>query len=255
MTSAVSLPKQITLDLVDDEYAGKTHLGTSFKSNKNFTFNLYYKYTKYYYKDDALTDVNVFTKDGLDFNGNVTGEKNVKYLTQILTSETFTTRSDWMTAGLSIGGSSEKCAYVITCYVGRYYEDGSMVVKYQYALTYTLTFNDYAEKQISFDFSGAWRSADLNYNYIVFDANYDYSFRTDGKTQNSNFAFVAATDGRYVVVDGEYQVYDQANAKHQGLQRYKLQAAGKDVTFLSNGNIIYNGTEYCKYDFKTAVKS
>ena len=130
-----------------------------------------------------------------------------------------------------------------------------MVVKYQYALTYTLTFNDYAEKQISFDFSGAWRSADLNYNYIVFDANYDYSFRTDGKTQNSNFAFVAATDGRYVVVDGEYQVYDQANAKHQGLQRYKLQAAGKDVTFLSNGNIIYNGTEYCKYDFKTAVKS
>lgn len=254
-TSAVSLPKQITLDLVADEYAGKTHLGTSFKSNKNFTFNLYYKYTKYYYKDDALTDVNVFTKDGLDFNGNVTGEKNVKYLTQILTSETFTTRSDWMTAGLSIGGGSEKCAYVITCYVGRYYEDGSMVVKYQYALTYTLIFNGYAEKQISFDFSGAWRSADLNYNYIVFDANYDYSFRTDGKTQNSNFAFVAATDGRYVVVDGEYQVYDQANAKHQGLQRYKLQAAGKDVTFLSNGNIIYDGTEYCKYDFKTAVKS
>lgn len=253
-TSAVELPKQITLDLVADEYAGKTYLGNTFKSNKNFTFNLYYKYTKYYYKDDVLTDVNVFTKDGLDFNGNITGQRNVKYLTQALTSETSTTRSDWTSAGLSVGGSGEKCAYVITCYVGRYYENGTMVVNNQYALTYTLTFNGYEEKQISFDFSGAWRSVDANYNYIVFDANYDQSFRADGKTQSSNFAFVADSEGRYVVVNGEYQVYDQTDAKHQGLQRYKLQAAGKDVTFLSNGNIVYNGTEYCKYDFKTAVK-
>lgn len=253
-TGEVVLPTTVTLDLVADEYAGTTYQGTTFKSNKNFTFNLYYKYTKYTYKDSSLTDVNVYTYSDADFMGTVTGTKNVKYLTQTLTEETVTTRSDWATGGIKLGGGSEKCEYVITCYVGRYYENGAMVVNKQFALTYRISFGGYEEKQISFDFSGAWRTVD-SYDYIVFDSDYNRSFRADGSTVSSTYGFVADENGRYVVVDGEYQIYDATNAKHVGLARYKVQAAGMDVKFLANGNIVYNGKEYTKYDLKTSVKS
>jgi hypothetical protein len=195
---------------------------------------VYWTMVKYYTKNTAVTK-STYTYDDYDFKGTIQGTRDLLYNIESIKEKR---TNSYPTSAPSVTTLSQEvgCTYVLTAYIGRVYDGEDLKLVHQYALEYTITIGNYDNVGITSNFFGAWRSADISYEYLVFDLTNtgamrfigatttegnvdDYDVNDDGKTLTYTLGAETYTA---VITDIGLTVTQQSDSSVRYYVRYEL---------------------------------